>query len=65
MIKKLSQRIFYLILISLSVVVLGVIILFVFLNYNNTINSRATMIDCFVGKDFKKPLLEQPKNSFD
>lgn len=45
MIKKLSQRIFLIIMISLSVVVLGVIVLFGVLNYRNTINTATLMID--------------------
>lgn len=62
MIKKLSQRVFFLIVISLSVIILGVIILFAFLNYNNTINSRTTMMDRFIGGDFRRNEYEQPKN---
>lgn len=47
MIKKLSKRIFMLIMISLSTIILGVILLFSILNYQNTINSRISMMDRF------------------
>lgn len=49
MIKKLKNRIFLLIMISLLTVILGVILLFAVFNYRNTINSRVSMIDRFVG----------------
>ena len=56
MIKKLSQRIFGLIMISLSIVILGVIILFAFLNYNNTINATTNMLDRLIeGQPRKSP----------
>lgn len=45
MIKKLSQNIFWLIMIALSTITLGIILLFTFLNYQNTINSRVSMIE--------------------
>ena len=48
MIKKLSKRIFFLIMISLSIVVLGIIILFAILNYRNTINTATIMMDRFI-----------------
>ena len=47
MIKKLSQRIFLIIMISLSVVILGVIILFAFFNYTNTIEGRFSAVERF------------------
>lgn len=62
MIKKLSQRVFFLILISLSIIILGVIILFAFLNYNNTINSRTTMMERFIGGDFRRSTHEQTRS---
>lgn len=57
MIKKLNQRIFLLIMVSLSIIVLGTIILFAVLNYSNTINTATFMMDRFMG--------EQPKKSPD
>ena len=45
MIEKLRKRIFYLIFISISIIVLGVIILFAILNYHNTINTAVMMIN--------------------
>lgn len=56
MIKKLNQRIFLLIMISLSIIVLGIIILFAVLNYNNTINMTNFMMDRFMGEEPKKGL---------
>ncbi len=48
MIEKLSKRIFLLIIVSLSVVIIGIIALFAFLNYDNTINATTGMFDRFV-----------------
>ena len=45
MIEKLKKRIFYLVFISISIIVLGVIILFAILNYHNTINTAVMMIN--------------------
>ena len=45
MIEKLRKRIFYLVFISISIIVLGVIILFAILNYHNTINTAVMMIN--------------------
>ena len=64
MIKKLSQKIFLIIMISLSVVILGVIILFAFLNYKNTIDGRLSVIERFVGggmKEGQNPPRNEPK----
>ena len=49
MIKKLSQRIFLLIMISLSTIIIGIILLFAILNYTNTISSRTSMMDRISG----------------
>lgn len=54
MIKKLSQRIFMLIMVSLSIVILGIILLFAILNYNNTINTTNFMMDRFIGEEPKR-----------
>ena len=48
MIEKLSKRIFLLIIVSLSVVIIGIIALFAFLNYDNTINATTGMFDRFI-----------------
>ena len=45
MIEKLRKRIFYLVFISISIIVLGVIILFAILNYHNTISTAVMMIN--------------------
>lgn len=54
MIKKLNQRIFLLIMVSLSIIILGTIILFAVLNYSNTINTATFMMDRFMGEELKK-----------
>lgn len=54
MIKKLNQRIFLLIMVSLSIIILGTIILFAVLNYSNTINTTTFMLDRFMGEEPKK-----------
>ncbi len=54
MIKKLKQRIFILIMLSLSIIILGMIILFTVLNYSNTINTTTFMMDRFMGEEPKK-----------
>lgn len=48
MIKKLNQRIFLLIMLSLSIIMIGVIILYASLNYNNAINTTVSMMNKFV-----------------
>ena len=54
MIRKLKQRIFLLIMLSLSIIMLGIIILFTSLNYNNTINTTVSMMNRFVDGTPKK-----------
>lgn len=54
MIKKLSKRIFLLMMTSLSIVVLGIIILFAILNYRNTINTATLMMDRFLNGEARK-----------
>ena len=48
MIKKLKQKIFLLIMLSLSIIMIGVIILYAALNYNNTLNTTISMMNRFV-----------------
>ena len=47
MIKKLESKVFWILMVSISTIVLGVIILFAILNYNNTINAATSMLDRF------------------
>lgn len=54
MIKKLGKRIFFLIMISLETIILGIIILFAFSNYRNTINTAGMMMDIFVNGEMKR-----------
>lgn len=54
MIKKLSKRIFWLIMISLFIIVLGFVFVFGFFNYNNTINAATLMMDRVMGIEPKK-----------
>lgn len=62
MIKKLRKRIFWLIMVSLSIVVLGIIILFAILNYRNTINTATLMMDRFINGEMKKNINDKPEN---
>lgn len=59
MIKKLKKKIFYLVFISLSIIILGVIILFTILNYHNTIDTAVMMInrmtDIGENREFNRP----------
>ena len=48
MIKKLRQRIFLLVMLSLSIVILGIIILYAYLNYTNTITTTVSMMNRFI-----------------
>lgn len=54
MIKKLEQRIFFVIIISLASVLLGIIMLFAILNYENTINTATSMMDRFINGEMKR-----------
>lgn len=45
MIKKLKSKIFFLIMISLSVLTVGIIVIFTILNYSNTIKTTTIMMD--------------------
>ena len=56
MIKKLRIKIFWLIMVSFSVIMLGIIFLFAFLNYNNTVHTTKFMKDKFVGEPRKNPV---------
>ncbi len=51
MINRLRKRIFWIIQISLSIIVLGVIVLFSILNYRNTIKSSVVFMDRFENRD--------------
>lgn len=59
MIKKLSKRIFILIVVSLSLIILGTIILFAIFNYNNTINATTFMMDRFIVEEPKKNITDK------
>lgn len=63
MIKKLSQRIFFLIMISLGTIILGIIILFAFLNYKNIINTGTSMMDRLMNGEIKRDANERPDNN--
>ena len=53
MIKKLKQRIFLLIMLSLSIIIIGLIVLYASINYNNTINTTVSMMTRFVDGESK------------
>ena len=54
MIKKLKQRIFLLIMLSLSIIMIGLIVLYAGLNYNNSINTTVSMMSRFVDREPKR-----------
>ena len=54
MIKKLSKRICWIITIALSIIVIGIILLFTILNYRNTINTATIMMDRVTNRGIKK-----------
>ena len=54
MIEKLSKRICLIITASLSIIIIGIILLFTVLNYRNTINTATIMMDRFANRDMKK-----------
>lgn len=54
MIKKLKSKIFYLIMVALTAIILGIILLFFILNYKNTMNSATMMIDRFSNSQVRK-----------
>ena len=63
MINKLSKRIFFLIMASLETIIIGIIILFAFSNYKNTIDTAGLMMDIFVNNKEKRNLDEKlPQN---
>lgn len=64
MIKELKQRIFLIIMISLSVVILGIIILFAFLNYTNTIQTSTLMLNRFINDEPRRPITEKEENDY-
>ena len=62
MIKKLSKRIFLIIMVSLSIVILGIIILFAFFNYRNTINTSTMILDRVVGGEIRREPTLRPED---
>lgn len=63
MIKKLKSKIFFVIMISLSVLVVGIILGFSILNYTNTIKTATLMMDRF--SNFKeKEMLDKQEPKF-
>ena len=65
MIKKLEQRIFWLMMVSLSIIILGMILLFAILNYNNTINNTNFMMERFIGEEPKRSPEERTQTDID
>ena len=64
MIKKLESKVFWILMVSISTIILGVIILFAILNYNNTINAATSMLDRF-DNFFKMPNDERTQTNND
>lgn len=63
MVKKLKLKIFWLINISLNLIILGVILLFSIMNYKNTMNSGKLMIDRFSNVGIKREDNEETVNN--
>ena len=61
MIKKLKSRIFFIIMISLSLFVVGGIIFLAFSNYKNTINATTLMMDRVTNMEEKKDINGRPE----
>ena len=61
MIEKLRKRIFYIIMISLSAIVLGTIIIYSTVSYRNSINATISMVDRFV----EMPEFERKEKNFE
>lgn len=59
MIKKLSKRIFFIIMAALSIIILGIIILFTFFNYTNTIRTSTSMLDRFINFEPRNTMEER------
>ncbi len=59
MIKKLSKRIFFIIMVALSIIILGIIILFTFFNYSNAIRTSTTMLDRFINFEPRNTIEER------
>ena len=64
MIKKLESKVFWILIVSISTIILGIIILFAILNYNNTINVATSMLDRF-DNFFKMPNDERTQTNND
>lgn len=56
MIKQLKSKIFFLIMISLSVLIVGIIVIFSVLNYSNTIKTATFMMDRFSNFEEKREM---------
>lgn len=52
MINKLKSKVFFILMFSISFIVLGTILIFAYLNYNNTINAATSTLESF--NDFSK-----------
>ena len=61
MIKKLKTKIFFIIMLSLSLVVVGSIMFLAFSNYRNTINTAALMIDRVTNMEEKREINGRPE----
>ena len=66
MIKKLESKIFLILMISLSIITIGVIVLFTVSNYNNAINTSTIFMDrLFKPDDNKEINTEKPVVNID
>lgn len=70
MVEKLKSKIFFLIMISLSIITIGIVVIFTVYNYNNTINTSTFFIDRVYGledrkKDGMSPKFDNNKNQIE
>jgi len=70
MIKKLEQKIFFIIMISLSILVGGIIITFSIFNYRNTLNTSGLMMNRFLDSEMNRhnesrPNIGKPDNDIE
>ena len=65
MVKKLKSKIFYFLMIFLTVITIGIILIFTIYNYNNTINTSTFFIDRVYGLNTKENNKNKDKEEFE
>lgn len=65
MINKLKKKVFLILNTSISVILIGVIIIFAYMNYKNTLNTATVMMDRFNEFDKKQIDMKEPPTNMD